>query len=65
MRAGRPLHFIALVDDVSSRKRYESQLQHMADHDPLTDAVQPRAPGSRRSTRTSRACGATAPSARC
>jgi diguanylate cyclase (GGDEF)-like protein/PAS domain S-box-containing protein len=34
--SGRPLHFIALVDDVSSRKRYESQLQHMANHDPLT-----------------------------
>src|ERR1700722_1761655 len=32
----RPLHFIAMVDDVSSRKRYETQLQHMADHDPLT-----------------------------
>jgi diguanylate cyclase (GGDEF)-like protein/PAS domain S-box-containing protein len=34
--SGRPVHFIALVDDVSSRKRYESQLQHMANHDPLT-----------------------------
>jgi diguanylate cyclase (GGDEF)-like protein/PAS domain S-box-containing protein len=34
--SGRPLHFIGLVDDVSSRKRYESQLQHMANHDPLT-----------------------------
>ncbi len=34
--SGRPLHFIALVDDVSSRKRYENQLQHMANHDPLT-----------------------------
>jgi diguanylate cyclase (GGDEF)-like protein/PAS domain S-box-containing protein len=32
----RPLHFIAMIDDVSSRKRYESQLQHMADHDPMT-----------------------------
>jgi diguanylate cyclase (GGDEF)-like protein/PAS domain S-box-containing protein len=34
--SGGPLHFIALVDDVSSRKRHESQLQHMANHDPLT-----------------------------
>jgi diguanylate cyclase (GGDEF)-like protein/PAS domain S-box-containing protein len=34
--SGRPLHFIALVDDVTTRKRYENQLQHMANHDPLT-----------------------------
>jgi diguanylate cyclase (GGDEF)-like protein/PAS domain S-box-containing protein len=33
---GRPLHVIALIDDVSSRKRYESELRRMADHDPLT-----------------------------
>jgi diguanylate cyclase (GGDEF)-like protein/PAS domain S-box-containing protein len=33
---GSPLHVIALIDDVSSRKRYESHLRHMADHDPLT-----------------------------
>jgi diguanylate cyclase (GGDEF)-like protein/PAS domain S-box-containing protein len=33
---GRPLHFIALVDDVSSRHCYESHLRHMANHDPLT-----------------------------
>jgi diguanylate cyclase (GGDEF)-like protein/PAS domain S-box-containing protein len=33
---GAPLHVIALIDDVSSRKRYESHLRHMADHDPLT-----------------------------
>jgi diguanylate cyclase (GGDEF)-like protein/PAS domain S-box-containing protein len=31
-----PLHFVLLVDDVSSRKVYESQLKHMASHDPLT-----------------------------
>jgi len=34
--SGRPLHFIALVDDVSTRKRYEDKLQHMANHDALT-----------------------------
>lgn len=34
--SGRPLHFVALVDDVSSRKRYESHLLQMANHDPLT-----------------------------
>ena len=33
---GSALHVIALIDDVSSRKRYESHLRHMADHDPLT-----------------------------
>lgn len=33
---GHALHFIVLVDDVSSRKLYERQLRHIADHDPLT-----------------------------
>jgi len=33
---GRPLQFITQLEDVSARKRYESQLTHMAHHDPLT-----------------------------
>ncbi|MEA2301403.1 MAG: hypothetical protein QOE44_1938 [Solirubrobacteraceae bacterium] len=33
---GRPLHFITQAEDVGARKRYESQLRHMANHDPLT-----------------------------
>lgn len=32
----RPLHLITQVEDVSARKHYESQLRHMAHHDPLT-----------------------------
>jgi diguanylate cyclase (GGDEF)-like protein/PAS domain S-box-containing protein len=33
---GRPLHFITQAEDVGARNRYERQLQHMANHDPLT-----------------------------
>jgi diguanylate cyclase (GGDEF)-like protein/PAS domain S-box-containing protein len=33
---GFPQQFITQVEDVSARKRYESQLRHMAHHDPLT-----------------------------
>ncbi len=33
---GRPLQFLSRVEDVSARKHYEQQLQHMASHDPLT-----------------------------
>jgi diguanylate cyclase (GGDEF)-like protein/PAS domain S-box-containing protein len=33
---GRPLYRIAQLQDVSQRKRFEGQLQHLADHDPLT-----------------------------
>jgi diguanylate cyclase (GGDEF)-like protein/PAS domain S-box-containing protein len=34
--SGQPLHIIAHIEDVSDRKRYETQLQYMANHDPLT-----------------------------
>jgi diguanylate cyclase (GGDEF)-like protein/PAS domain S-box-containing protein len=33
---GSPLHFIAQIQDTTERRKYERQLQHMADHDPLT-----------------------------
>ncbi len=33
---GRATHSILQVQDLSERKRYEGQLQHLADHDPLT-----------------------------
>ena len=33
---GQPLHIIAHIEDVGSRKSYERQLKHMANHDPLT-----------------------------
>jgi diguanylate cyclase (GGDEF)-like protein/PAS domain S-box-containing protein len=33
---GEPLYAIVQVQDVSERKRFEGQLQYLADHDPLT-----------------------------
>ncbi|MDQ4025666.1 MAG: PAS domain S-box protein, partial [Actinomycetota bacterium] len=40
---GRPQHFLAQVQDITDRRRYEAQLQHMADHDPLTGLLNRRA----------------------
>ena len=34
--AGDPLYAVMQVQDVSERKRFEGQLQYLADHDPLT-----------------------------
>jgi len=33
---GEPLYSVVQVQDVSERKRFEGQLQYLADHDPLT-----------------------------
>jgi len=33
---GRALNFLAQVQDVTDRRRFESELRHLADHDPLT-----------------------------
>jgi diguanylate cyclase (GGDEF)-like protein len=33
---GRPLYRLAQMQDVTERKRFERQLQHLADHDPVT-----------------------------
>ncbi len=33
---GRPLHFVAQLQDISARKELEEQLLSLADHDPLT-----------------------------
>jgi diguanylate cyclase (GGDEF)-like protein/PAS domain S-box-containing protein len=33
---GQPLYAVLQVQDVSERKRFEGQLQYLADHDPLT-----------------------------
>jgi diguanylate cyclase (GGDEF)-like protein/PAS domain S-box-containing protein len=34
--AGVPLHFLDQVQDVTERRRFEHELRHLADHDPLT-----------------------------
>jgi diguanylate cyclase (GGDEF)-like protein/PAS domain S-box-containing protein len=39
---GGPRHLLAQVNDVTERKRFEGQLQYLADHDPLTGAFNRR-----------------------
>jgi diguanylate cyclase (GGDEF)-like protein/PAS domain S-box-containing protein len=39
----RPAYFLAQIEDITDRRRYESDLQHMADHDPLTGLLNRRA----------------------
>jgi diguanylate cyclase (GGDEF)-like protein/PAS domain S-box-containing protein len=43
--AGRPLHLLTQMQDITARRRFEEQLQHMADHDPLTGLLNRRAFG--------------------
>jgi diguanylate cyclase (GGDEF)-like protein/PAS domain S-box-containing protein len=40
---GHPQHFLAQMQDITARHRYEEQLQHMADHDPLSGLLNRRA----------------------
>lgn len=39
---GRALHMIGQVLDITERKRFEDQLRHLADHDPLTGLLNRR-----------------------
>lgn len=39
---GDPLHVLAQVHDVTDRRGYEEQLEHLADHDPLTGLLNRR-----------------------
>ena len=39
---GEPLHFLAQVNDITERKRFEGQLQYLADHDALTGMLNRR-----------------------
>jgi diguanylate cyclase (GGDEF)-like protein/PAS domain S-box-containing protein len=40
---GEPVHFLSQIEDITARRRYELQLQHMADHDSLTGLLNRRA----------------------
>jgi diguanylate cyclase (GGDEF)-like protein/PAS domain S-box-containing protein len=40
---GRPVHFISQIVDISDRRRLELALQHLADHDHLTELYNRRA----------------------
>jgi diguanylate cyclase (GGDEF)-like protein/PAS domain S-box-containing protein len=40
---GEPQHYLAQMQDITDRRRYEAQLHHMADHDPLTGVLNRRA----------------------
>ena len=39
----QPAYFLSQIEDITARRRYELQLQHMADHDSLTGLLNRRA----------------------
>lgn len=40
--SGAPRHYLVQAIDITARRRFEEQLQHMADHDPLTGLLNRR-----------------------
>ncbi len=40
--SGAPRHYLVQAIDITARRRFEEQLQHMADHDPLTGLMNRR-----------------------
>ncbi len=40
--SGEPTHFITQAQDITERRQYETQLRHMAEHDPLTGLLNRR-----------------------
>jgi diguanylate cyclase (GGDEF)-like protein/PAS domain S-box-containing protein len=39
---GTPLHFLTQLQDITDRQHFESELRHLADHDPLTGLLNRR-----------------------
>ncbi len=63
---GEPAHFLSQIEDITARRRFEQQLQYMADHDPLTGLLnRRRVRGGARADVTGSAASATAMRARC
>ena len=62
--AGRPLHVISQVQDISERKELEARLEYLVDHDFLTALFNRRRFEQELAQETKRR-PATAPAARC